>query len=206
MKPGRSRVSPAWWLALFIVTISGALQFGMPATAQWLRLEPGSIRMGEIWRLFSGHFLHLSWKHYALNGAALMVICGLFASSLTAVALVGWIIVSALAVGLGLLWFEPGLGWYVGLSGVLHGLLTAGGLDALGKRERIGGLILIALGLKLAWEQAYGPMPGSEASAGGAVIVNAHLYGALGGAIAAAAQRLKSRLGRRADRARSGAE
>lgn len=199
------RRSPVWWLVLFIVTASGVLQFGMPATGQWLRLEPDLIRAGEVWRLFSGHFLHLSWSHYALNVAAFIAICGLFAESLTVGALFGWIVVSALAVGFGVLWFEPELGWYVGLSGVLHGLLTAASLRALGRRELIGGFTLLAVSLKLAWEQVYGPMPGSEASAGGAVIVNAHLYGALGGVVAAAAQGV-ARLARRFDGARSGAE
>lgn len=199
------RLSPAWWLVLFIVTASGVLQFGMPAAGHWLRLEPDLIRAGEAWRLFSGHFVHLSWSHYALNGAAFVLICGLFAGSLTVAALTGRIVVSALAVGFGLLWFEPQLGWYVGLSGVLHGLLTAASSCALGRREFIGGLVLIVVSLKLAWEQAYGPMPGSETAAGGAVIVNAHLYGALGGMAAAAGQGL-ARFARRCDGARSGAE
>ena len=38
---------------------------------------------------------------------------------------------------------------------------------------------------KLAYEQLVGPLPGSEAAAGGAVVVNAHLYGAIGGALSA---------------------
>ena len=38
---------------------------------------------------------------------------------------------------------------------------------------------------KLLWEQTVGPLPGSESSAGGTVIVNAHLYGAVGGVLGA---------------------
>ena len=60
-----------------------------------------------------------------MNNAALMAICGLFAPSLTARAHVQWIIANALAGEFGLLRFEPGLGWYVDLSNVLHRLLTA---------------------------------------------------------------------------------
>jgi hypothetical protein len=80
-----------------------------------------------------------------LNNAALMAICGLFAPSLTARAHVRWIIANALAGEFGLLRFEPGLGWYVGLSNVLHRLLTAGSWRALGERERFGGFILITI-------------------------------------------------------------
>ena len=38
---------------------------------------------------------------------------------------------------------------------------------------------------KLAYEQIVGPLPGSESVAGGVVVVNSHLYGAVGGALAA---------------------
>ena len=38
---------------------------------------------------------------------------------------------------------------------------------------------------KLIYEQLFGPLPGSESTSGGSVVVNAHLYGAIGGAIAA---------------------
>jgi rhomboid family GlyGly-CTERM serine protease len=183
MSPGRARL---WWLPLCIVTICGLLQFGAPALGESLRLAPGMIRDGELWRLLSGHLLHLSWGHYLMNGAALLVICGLYASWLTAGTLACWMAVSALAVSVGLLWFEPQLDWYVGLSGVLHGLLVAGALYESSQRERMGMPILIAVGLKLAWEQAYGSLPGSEAATGGAVIVDAHLYGAVGGLIAVA--------------------
>ena len=90
--------------------------------------------------------------------------------------------VSAIDVGL---WFvNTQLQWYVGLSGVLHGILAAGIVVSL-RSPRIE---LLALGLllvaKLGWEQAYGPLPGSEGSSGGPVVVAAHLYGAIGGALA----------------------
>jgi hypothetical protein len=40
---------------------------------------------------------------------------------------------------------------------------------------------------KVAYEQIAGPLPGSEATSGGAVIVDAHLYGIIGGTAVAAA-------------------
>ena len=69
---------------------------------------------------------------------------------------------------------------------VRHGLLAAA-VVAVSTRRRtesmIVGLLLLA---KLAWEQWAGPLGGSEALAGGDVVVNAHLYGAVGGAVTAA--------------------
>jgi rhomboid family GlyGly-CTERM serine protease len=179
-----------WWLPLSLVTVCALLEFGRPATLAWLRFESQMIRDGQIWRLVSAHLVHLSWRHCLMNAIALLAICGLYAPVLTPTRLAWWTTASACSVGLGLLWFDPELGWYVGLSGVLHGLLFAGALhDVLSRRAVAAGvLVLAAVGVKLIWEQIWGPLPGSEAASGGKVIVNAHLYGAVGGTLAAVAQ------------------
>ena len=44
------------------------------------------------------------------------------------------------------------------------------------------------------WEQVYGPAPGSEEMAGGNVIVNAHMYGAIAGGLLCAAMLTADRL------------
>jgi hypothetical protein len=46
-------------------------------------------------------------------------------------------------------------------------------------------VLCVALIAKLAYETVVGPLPGSEQSSGGTVIVAAHLYGAIAGAITA---------------------
>jgi len=171
-----------WWLPLSLVTLSGLLQFGIPATAHWLRYEPAMIHSFEVWRLLGAHFVHLNWRHYVMNAVALLAISALYA---TASGVLAWrICASAAAVSLGLLWFNPTLAWYVGMSGILHGLLVAGSLRACLARNVSGALMLLAVIGKLIWEQINGPVPVSEAAAGGRIIVDAHLYGALGGVIA----------------------
>ena len=44
-------------------------------------------------------------------------------------------------------------------------------------------IIAAFLAMKLAYEQLLGPLPGSEGTAGGEVVVVAHLYGAISGAL-----------------------
>ena len=102
-------------------------------------------------------------------------------------------VVLVVAIDAGFWWLNPSLDWYVGLSGVLHGLLVAG-LVA-GYRESPGEnlLLLVLIAAKLGYEQWLGPLPGSESTAGGPVVVNAHLYGALAGAACAAALRIRVR-------------
>jgi rhomboid family GlyGly-CTERM serine protease len=82
-----------------------------------------------------------------------------------------------------LLWLNPGLIWYVGLSGVLHALFVAGLLGDIREHAALGWLVLLGFAGKIIFEQMYGPLPGSERSAGGPVVVDAHLYGAIAGLI-----------------------
>ena len=52
-------------------------------------------------------------------------------------------------------------------------------------RERLfAAAVLLAIAAKLGWEQWGGAMPGTAALAGGSVITEAHLYGAVGGLLA----------------------
>jgi rhomboid family GlyGly-CTERM serine protease len=106
-----------------------------------------------------------------------------------------WLLVwiaSIVAVSAGLWVLEPHLVWYVGLSGVLHGLLAAGIIADFDHRAETWALALV-LAAKLGWEQFAGPLPGSEATSGGAVIVNAHLYGATGGVLAGILIRVRAK-------------
>jgi uncharacterized membrane protein len=93
--------------------------------------------------------------------------------------------VTAVAISVGLYLLDPDTQWYMGLSGVLHGLVACGAAKMLTTRTfGLGGALAAGLGLKLAWEQVYGPVPLTAASVGGAVVVAAHLYGAVAGAVA----------------------
>jgi rhomboid family GlyGly-CTERM serine protease len=123
--------------------------------------------------------------HLILNIAGLAVVWLLVGAGHS---LLNWIFViaSSLAVIDLCFWFlDPGLSWYVGMSGLLHALLVAGIVTRfpVAKGESLALAALIAG--KIAWEQLAGPLPGSEISAGGAVVVNAHLYGAIAGILAA---------------------
>ena len=78
---------------------------------------------------------------------------------------------------------DKDLSWYVGLSGVLLGLLISGAFVGLTRWRGESLLIISLVFVKIAYEQLAGPMPGSEFPSGGPVVVNAHLYGAIAGLI-----------------------
>ena len=97
-----------------------------------------------------------------------------------------WILIivfSSLVVGVALWLFNPEVAGYVGFSGTLHGLIIAGCLADLRTYPKSAAILLALVVGKLAWEQIAGPLPGSESTAGGLVLVDSHLYGAIGGAI-----------------------
>lgn len=147
-----------------------------------LRYEREAVLQGEYWRLVTGHLVHGSVRHLLLNSAGLGLIAALFGQDYSWRA---WLLValfSALAIDAGLVFCEPQLVWYVGLSGVLHGALAAGAIAWWRHESRPLALLLSAILLgKLAWEQWHGALPLSGALP---VVVDAHLYGALGGAVA----------------------
>ena len=90
---------------------------------------------------------------------------------------------SMVSIGLGFVFLEPQLDWYVGFSGVLHGGLAAGALAWWRQESRPLALVLtLILVAKLFWEQRWGGLP---LSGGLPVVVDAHLYGAIGGGLAA---------------------
>ena len=164
--------------------VAGAAELlGEPARLA-LRYEREAIGEGQLWRLLSGHLVHLGPQHLLLNLAGLILVWILVGSYLRSS---GWflafgVIVAGLDFGFWVL--RPTLDWYVGLSGVLHGLLVAG-LVVGWRRAPVESAVLALLVMaKLAWEQLGGALPGSEAAAGGPVVVDAHLYGAIAGILA----------------------
>ncbi len=169
---------PWFPIALVLVALIAA---AWPPLTQALMYDRALVAQGEVWRLVTASLVHLTWGHTVLNLSGLLLVWLLFGPALgQRVWLLTWL-TSAVLLG-GLLFFlHPEVQRYVGLSGVLHGLFVSGALADLPRDRRWSLVLLLAVAAKLAYEQILGPLPGSEASAGGPVLVEAHLYGALGG-------------------------
>lgn len=176
----------AWLLPGALVVLAGLLLFTGESGREWLRFERGAIASGEIWRLLTGHLVHLGVSHYVLNAAGLVLVWFLvgreFARSHWLWIMAG----SVAAIDLGLWILSPELQWYVGLSGLLHGMLAAGIVAGWPERRAEALILSVVVAGKLAFEQLVGPLPGSESTSGGAVIVDAHLYGVIGAVLVAA--------------------
>jgi rhomboid family GlyGly-CTERM serine protease len=180
-------VSPTarlWSAVTALLLLAAILQIS--GLAPMLRYSRDAIAAGELWRLITAHLVHLGAAHFALNAMGTVLAAALVGAQLRPLAW-GWVwLACALSVSGGLWWLQPEIGWYVGMSGVLHGLIVAGAVTGLGDyRERLfAAAVLVAIAAKLGWEQWSGAMPGTAALAGGSVITEAHLYGAVGGLLA----------------------
>jgi len=173
--------SPALWLAAGVVILCVVLQ-GL-GLADSLRFDREAIAAGQWWSLLTGNFVHLGSSHLWMNLAGFALVVALVWRHYSAWEWLLIILLSSLAVGVGLYHLDPMVGWYVGFSGTLHGLIIAGVLADLKHYPRSAAALLILVVGKLVWEQVAGALPGSESVAGGRVVVNAHLYGAIAGAV-----------------------
>lgn len=179
---------PAAIVALGLAVAAGGERFRAA-----LRYDRAGIDAAEYYRLVSGHFAHLGWSHFALNAAGLVLVWLLVGTAYT---MLQWLFVVALvliAIDAGFWLLMPGLDWYVGLSGLLHGLLTAGAVGSIARRRSESLVILAVLAAKLGYEILAGPLPGTSMAAGGAVVTQAHLFGALGGLVASGLIRIGNR-------------
>ncbi len=178
----RLSVPPVWWIPLLIALVSIALQgLGLDTT---LRYSREGVAQGQLWLLLTGNLVHLGWSHLWLNLAGLVMVWWFFDTEFSIAEWLWVLVISALSVTVGLYLLDPHLIWYVGLSGLLHGLFIAGGIRLLGRDTRFAILLLLLFAAKLGWEQLFGSLPGTSEMAGGPVVVNSHLYGAIGGGIA----------------------
>lgn len=172
-----------WGLFAFCALLALLEAFG-DTGRELLRYERAAIAQGELWRLLTGHLVHLGWRHLALNIMGLALMWALFFPDYR---LSRWAVIllcSLAAIDASFFFLERQLVWYVGLSGVLHGVMAAGTLAHARRRERDAWILVPFLVGKLVWEQSGGAMPFS-ADAGGAVVVDAHFYGALGALVPA---------------------
>ncbi|MGQ0429453.1 MAG: rhombosortase [Gammaproteobacteria bacterium] len=160
------------------------LQFlGLPMELEYRR----PLLLSEPWRLFTGHFVHLSWLHAVLNCVALLILERLFEGRLRRSEL--WLVLVGAPVLISTaLWIAlPQLEWYRGLSGTLHAIFFAGSVTWASTTDRARWLPVAALAggtIKVLLEQPWEPQFPFQEWLGAAVVPQAHLAGALSGVVA----------------------
>lgn len=179
-----------------VIALLAALQALPPALHDALRYDRDALLGGELWRLLTGHLIHLGWVHWALNAVGL-ILCALLAEvPLTPWALVLRVTKLGLGVSLMLLVFDSQWSHYVGLSGVLYGLFVLVLWPQARRREPIGIVALcIVIGWML-WQTTAGPAQSEMELIGGRIVAHAHLFGVVSAVGLLIMQRLRNGAGR----------
>jgi rhomboid family GlyGly-CTERM serine protease len=150
----------------------------------FMRYDRGGLAAGQWWRLLTAHIVHLDLEHAALNSLGLVLMWALFARDYKPRQWLLIVVVTVAAIDSGLWLRDSTVAWYVGSSGALHGVMAAGTVAHLRRRDLDGWILAAFILLKLSYEQWSGALP--FADGGASVVVDAHLYGALGGFAVAA--------------------
>jgi rhomboid family GlyGly-CTERM serine protease len=189
-----------WWLVGLALAAMVLLWLGGEGAREALRYERRSILAGDYLRLLTAHLVHFDLRHLALNMSGAVLMAFLFSRTYSIPKWILVIVASMVAIDVGFLLLEPQLDWYVGASGVLHGVLAAGAVAWWRTESRLFASVLSAVVVgKLAHEQLQGALPLAGELP---VIVDAHLYGAIGGGVVAACielHRWRTTTARRAD-------
>jgi rhomboid family GlyGly-CTERM serine protease len=150
-----------------------------------LRYDRAGLAAGQWWRLLTAHIVHLDLEHAGLNSLGLVLMWALFARDYNPRQWLLIALATIAAIDAGLWLRDSTVAWYVGSSGALHGVMAAGTLAHLRRRDLDGWILALFMVIKLSYEQGAGALPFADTSSHG-VVVDAHLYGALGGAAVAA--------------------
>lgn len=176
-------------LALVILFISGFGDYGRE-TFRYLGPSISHQGGGVFYRWVSGHLTHLGWSHTWLNLSGLASIWLVYGRLISHKLWLAFIIICTLGISAGLYFLSPEIKYYVGFSGVLHGMLALcatygmvkpnlnNRLSVLTSVRWEDALVFCGLWGKIAYEQSLGAIPMTAAIAGDTVIINAHLYGA----------------------------
>jgi rhomboid family GlyGly-CTERM serine protease len=185
-----------WGSPLALMALIALLALGGEPWIDALRYDRAAIAGGEWWRLLTGNLVHLPgntivWEgfrfhgpwHLFLNELGVLVLVLLCPERLSAAVWARRVILLGLGMSLGLYFFAPSLRWYVGLSGVMHGLFLLGLMPQALKKDIVAlGCILYLLG-KLGYELYAGAPVSDEHAIGGKVALDSHLWGAISGLV-----------------------
>lgn len=147
-----------------------------------LRFQPDLFQSGELWRMVTGHFVHESWPHLMVSAVLIMMVHLLFGHIFRGSGLVLLVLLVAIGISLGLS-LAPQAAYYVGMSGLLYGLMVFGACRAIEKGMLTGYLVMLTLFCKFAISQIIGPNRAMEQFIGLPVAVDAHHYGVITGLV-----------------------
>ena len=168
---------------LLVVIVSIVMALTEPASSNLFAYDRNQLNNFQWWRLITGHFLHTNIPHLLLNTAGLALLWALHGHYYRTPHYLIQFLVLCLGTSIGLYYFDQNMQWYVGLSGVLHGLFVIGAYFDIKHSFKSGWLMLIGVWLKVIHEQIFGASEEVAELIAANVAVDAHLFGTITGSI-----------------------
>jgi len=179
MNPKYFYFNPTFYIVL--AALISAVSLNIDGLNDALQFDRQRILDGEVWRLITGHVVHLNAMHWLLNALGLAFALYFFRE----IKAIDWFVLSvssSLFISCMLLLFDTNIYWYLGFSGVLHSWFIYGSCYQIRHERRLEGIyLLLLMFIKIAYEQWAGASPLSLALIQHPVIENAHLYGVIFG-------------------------
>jgi len=148
------RLAP--WRTICLVTGMVAA-LSVPGIAEYLVYDRAAVARGELWRLFTAHIVHFSGAHLLANMLVLLP-AALLVEIRYRDELPKILVLSAVAIGMGLFFFRTDIYRYAGASGVSLALLTYVALRGLNESKRwrvVCTILLVLVVAKLAAEALF---------------------------------------------------
>jgi rhomboid family GlyGly-CTERM serine protease len=181
------------WLVMLLAAVAGGVSL-LPDAGAGLAYQRDLIAAGELWRLFTGHFVHWSHSHLVWDLCTFLAL-GAACELRSRKRLLACLLASAVAIP-GAVWLLlPELELYAGLSGIDSALFALLGGELVHEQWKRGNAA--ALAIALVFCLAFVLKTGFEMTNGGTVFVGdlapgivsvplAHLTGAVVGLTASA--------------------
>lgn len=173
-----------WWFSVAVMGLICLTSLLPASTVHSLALVHDEVSKGEIWRIFTSQFVHLGFNHTMLNLVGYLIVSASFREDISPKEEMITLAICSLGVGLGIYLFNPEIGWYVGLSGAIYGILTHYLIIGWQRSAILSGFFGVYLIGKFIYEQMIaGPDTVTAGLIGGAVAIDSHLYGAITGLV-----------------------
>ena len=167
-----------------LLVVLGSLVFYLiPETTTWVVYDRDQLLHGDIWRLFTGHLVHFSWRHLFFNLGVFAVLGYLLELHYNRGLFLWLIALTALISSLYFLLFIPEMSKYGGLSGLVSAAVVYLSLCEIRTKARFNMIWVVILVLFLA-KVGYELFIGEAIFASGdnldfMVVPSAHIVGAV---------------------------
>lgn len=152
---GKHDMSALRWPTLFLV-VPAAITLAVAGANAGLIADRSALSGGQLWRLWTGHWVHFSTTHFWWDVGATLLLAGELERRRPGISL-RFAVIAAPLISLGALMVRPEMSAYGGLSGLAMGLATLLSTELVraGDRDRaigwlLGGLVMAKLGAELA--------------------------------------------------------